>query len=162
MIFYTRTCALSHSAVSDSVAHQAPLSVGFSRREHWSRLPFPPPGHLPHPGIEPASLVSPVLAGDSLPTEPPGNPLCLKYSMKTLRRHLLCLFPSLFAHRSLPVSPVQSGCFWKLLSPWVSCISVRPKPSGTFPPLPYLICLWHLTLSLLMYSPPSLSSEAAF
>ena len=38
---------------------QAPLSMGFSRQENWSGLSFPPPGDLPNPGIEPASLVSP-------------------------------------------------------------------------------------------------------
>ena len=42
---------------------QAPLSVGFSRHEYWSGLPFPSPGHLPHPGIEPGSLTCPALAG---------------------------------------------------------------------------------------------------
>ena len=46
-----------------TVAHQAPWSKGFSRQEYWSRLPFPPPGDLPHPGIEPESLVSPARAG---------------------------------------------------------------------------------------------------
>ena len=46
-----------------AVAHQAPLSMGFSRREYWSGLPCPPPGDLPDPGIEPASLMSPALAG---------------------------------------------------------------------------------------------------
>ena len=46
-----------------TVAHQAPLSVGFSRREYWSGLPRPSSGHLPPPGIEPASLMSPALAG---------------------------------------------------------------------------------------------------
>ena len=40
-----------------TVAHQAPPSMGFSRQEYWSGLPCPPPGHLPHPGIEPASPV---------------------------------------------------------------------------------------------------------
>ena len=45
-----------------TVAHQAPLSMGFSRQEYWSGLPCPPPGDLPHPGIEPASLMSPALA----------------------------------------------------------------------------------------------------
>ena len=45
-----------------TVARQAPLSMGFSRQEYWSGLPFPPPGDLPDPGIEPASLTSPVLA----------------------------------------------------------------------------------------------------
>ena len=44
-----------------TVAHQAPLSMGFSRQEYWSGLPCPPPGDLPHPGIEPMSLMSPAL-----------------------------------------------------------------------------------------------------
>ena len=46
-----------------TVAHQAPLSLGFSRQEYWSGLPFPPAGDLPDPGIEPVSLMSPLLAG---------------------------------------------------------------------------------------------------
>ena len=46
-----------------TVAHQAPLSMGFSRQEYWIVLPFPSPGDLPVPGIEPASLMSPALAG---------------------------------------------------------------------------------------------------
>ena len=46
-----------------TVAHQASLSMGFSRQEHWSGLPFPSPGDLPTPGIELASPVSPALAG---------------------------------------------------------------------------------------------------
>ena len=40
-------------------SHQAPLSMAFSRQEHWSGLPFSPPGDLPNPGIEPVSLMSP-------------------------------------------------------------------------------------------------------
>ena len=46
-----------------SVAHQAPLSMGFFRQEFSSGLQFPPPGNLPGPGIEPTSPVSPSLAG---------------------------------------------------------------------------------------------------
>ena len=46
-----------------TVARQAPLSMGFSRQEYWSGLPCPPPRDLPNPGIKPASLTSPVLAG---------------------------------------------------------------------------------------------------
>ena len=46
-----------------TVAHQAPLSMGFSQQEFWSELPFPPPGDLPDPGITLQSLASPVLAG---------------------------------------------------------------------------------------------------
>ena len=46
-----------------AVACQAPLSMGFSRQKYWSELPLPSPGDLPNSGIEPASLMSPVLAG---------------------------------------------------------------------------------------------------
>ena len=49
-----------------TVAHQAPLSMGLSRQEYWSGLPFPSPGDLSNPGIEPGS---PALQADSLPTE---------------------------------------------------------------------------------------------
>ena len=55
-----------------TVAYQAPLSVGFSRQEHWSGLRFPPPWDISDPGIEP---MSPALAGGFLPTEPPGKPI---------------------------------------------------------------------------------------
>ena len=54
-----------------TVAHQAPLSMGFSRQEYWRRLPFPSPGDLPDQGIEPGS---PALQADALPSEPPGKP----------------------------------------------------------------------------------------
>ena len=50
-----------------TIACQAPLSMGFSRQEYWSRLPCPPPGDLPDSGIEPTSPVSPALQVDSLP-----------------------------------------------------------------------------------------------
>ena len=46
-----------------TVAHQAPLSMEFSRQKYWSGLPFSPPGDLPNPGIEPTCLMSPALAG---------------------------------------------------------------------------------------------------
>ena len=46
-----------------TVACQAPLSIGFSRQEYWSELPFSPPGDFPNPGIEPTPLMSPALAG---------------------------------------------------------------------------------------------------
>ena len=46
-----------------TLARQAPLFMGFSRQEYWSGLPCPTPGHLPNPGIEPASLIPPALAG---------------------------------------------------------------------------------------------------
>ena len=58
-------------ATSWTVVCQAPLSMGFSRQEYWSRLPFPFPGDLPDPGIE---LVSPALAGGFFIAKPPGKP----------------------------------------------------------------------------------------
>ena len=54
-----------------SVACQVPLSMAFSRQEYWSGLPFPSPGDLPDPGMEPGSSA---LQADSLPSEPPGQP----------------------------------------------------------------------------------------
>ena len=65
-----------HSVMSDSCnpmdgVHQASLSMGFLRHEYWSRLPFPSPGDLHYPRIEP---MSPALQADSLLTEPPGQP----------------------------------------------------------------------------------------
>ena len=61
-----------------TIAHQAPLSMGFSGQEYWSGLPFPPPGDPPDPGIEPGS---PALQADSLSSEPPGKPY-LKFKFK--------------------------------------------------------------------------------
>ena len=57
-----------------TVARQGPLSLEFSGQEYWSGLPFPPPGDLPDPGMEPASLVSPALVGRFFTTVPPGKP----------------------------------------------------------------------------------------
>ena len=69
---------LSCSVVSDSVTPwtvglQPLLFMGFSRQEYWGRLPFPPPGDLPNPGIELTSPVSPALVGRFFSTEPPGK-----------------------------------------------------------------------------------------
>ena len=74
---------LSRSVVSDSatlwtVAHQAPLSIGFSRQEYWSGLLFPPPGDVAVPGIE---LASPALAGRFFTMAPPGKPSFVAYSL---------------------------------------------------------------------------------
>ena len=60
---------------SMAVTYQASLSVGFSRKEYWSGLPYPPPGDLPDPGIEPVSLKSPVLAGRFFTTTATWKPL---------------------------------------------------------------------------------------
>ena len=57
-----------------TVADQAPPSMGFSSQEYWSGLPFPSPGDLPDPGIEPKS---PMLQADALSSEPPGKILII-------------------------------------------------------------------------------------
>ena len=71
----------NHSVVSDffvtpwTLAHQALLTMDFSRQEYWSGWPFPFPGDLPNPGTEPGSLAE---QADSLPCKSPGNPLHIK------------------------------------------------------------------------------------
>ena len=59
-----------------TAARQAPLSMGLSRQEYWSGLPFPPLGDLPHLVTETASPISPALQEGSFPAEPPGKPQC--------------------------------------------------------------------------------------
>ena len=69
---FASVCSVTESRLTLSpVAHQAPLSTGFSRQEYWSRLPFPPSGALPNPGIAQMSLHWKV---ESLPLYPPGKP----------------------------------------------------------------------------------------
>ena len=72
-------CLHACSVISDSVtlwtvAHQAPLSMELSWQEYESGLPFPPPGDVPDPGIEPVSPVAPMLAGGFFSAELPGRP----------------------------------------------------------------------------------------
>ena len=57
-----------------TIAHQAPLSMGYSRQEYWSGLPCPPPMDLTNPGIKTKSPASSASQADFLPTEPPGRP----------------------------------------------------------------------------------------
>ena len=70
-------CAQSCPTLYNSmeyVAYEPPLSMGFSRQEYWSGLPFPSPGYLPNPGIKPTSLVSHALASRFFATVPPRKP----------------------------------------------------------------------------------------
>ena len=77
-----------------TVDYQAFPSIGFSRQEYQSGLPFPSPGHLPDPGIEPRSSA---LQADTLPSEPHGKPVDLKlpnYSFPpSPYNHISCFFP---------------------------------------------------------------------
>ena len=74
-----------------TVAYHAPLSMGFSRQEYWSGLPFPSPGDLPNTGIEP---VSPALQTDALPSEPPN------VNVKSLSRAQLSVTPWTVAYHA--------------------------------------------------------------
>ena len=80
--FWSRSCCFSFLKVKSlsrvqlfatlwTVAYQAPPSMGFSRQEYWSGLPFPSPGDLPDQGIKPGP---PALEADALTSEPPGKP----------------------------------------------------------------------------------------
>ena len=77
-----------------TVAHQAPLSMGFSKQEYWSGLPFPSPGDLPNPGIKPGS---PALQADALSSEPPGKSVDFSKHLLLLLSHFsrvrLCATP---------------------------------------------------------------------
>ena len=131
-----RVYLLSHSVAlchTWTVAHQVPLSMSFSRPEYWSGLPFPSPGDLPNPGIEPVSYA---LQEDSLPSELPGKPpvspyMCIcMYMYMHMYTHILCYFCVSLENTDLasetketqhvskpppvPVSRIQS-CFFFLI-----------------------------------------------
>ena len=77
-------CVLNHSVMSDSatpwtVACHSPLSTGFSRQEYRDGLPFPPPGHLPNPGLKPGS---PALAGRFFTVGVSREALCIILQFK--------------------------------------------------------------------------------
>ena len=76
---------MSDSATPWTVAHQAPPSMGFSRQEYWSGLPFPSPVDLPDPGIKPKS---PTLQADILTSEPLGKPYTMLHLSLTEMRLL--------------------------------------------------------------------------
>ena len=77
-------------ATPSTVTHQAPLSMGFSRQEYWSGLPFPPPRDLPDPGIEPAFLRSPALSGRFFTTsatwKAPNSTVSIPYKVLASRQ----------------------------------------------------------------------------
>ena len=130
-------------STAQTVAHQAPPSMAFSRQEYWSGLPFPSPGNLPHPGIEPWSLKSPSLQACSLPLVPRGKPLNGLFSS-------VAQSDSLWPHglqctRLTCPSPTPRGCsnscpssWWchptvsSSVVPFSSCLQSFPA-SGSFP-----------------------------
>ena len=84
-------CHFSHvpfSVTPWTVGHQASLSMGFSRQEYWSGLPFPPQGDLPIPGIELVSPPFPALQADSLPLSNRGSPQLSSYLLNYVKNHM--------------------------------------------------------------------------
>ena len=88
-------CVLSHVRLFVTpwtVAHQAPLSMGFPRQEYWSGLPFPSPGHLPDPGIKAMSFA---LSGGFFTIGPPGKPLGRRVCVVLVNTPLPCSEPDM-------------------------------------------------------------------
>ena len=140
MCVWARACVLSRLSrvwlfvTLWTIIHQAPLSMRFSRQEHWSGLPFPSPVDLPNPGIEPASLMSPALAGRFLTTSSNWEVSCVCVCVVVLvaqlcpspgiRRILYCL-----SHQESPmcvyvyVNVCVCVCVYLFLLPIQHCIA---------------------------------------
>ena len=102
-----------------TAAHQVPLSMRLSRQGYWSGSPFPSPGDLPNPGIEPRS---PALQADSLPTELQGKPLLMAYY--PVLTFSLSLLNSLFSELRSCADPFWCECFWQHLLLLLPCCHV--------------------------------------
>ena len=90
-----------------TVAHQVPLFMGFSSQEYWSGLPYPSPGDLPDPGIEPTPLMSPELEAGSLALAPLGKPQIVRLTSVAQSCLTFCdpmnrSTPGLPVHHQLP------------------------------------------------------------
>ena len=95
LVFSVSLAVVSNSAIPWTVARQAPLSTKLPRQEYWSGFPFPSPGDLPDPGIEPGS---PTLWAVSLPSEPP----CSLFNCLHVVKHV-CVYMS-WVGKPSPVS----------------------------------------------------------
>ena len=135
-----------------TVACQAPLSMEFFRQEYWSELPFPPPGDLPHPGIEPVSLTSSALAGGSFtaPDTREGLTSLLAAAAKSCHVQTLCNpidgsppgspVPGILQARTLEWVAISFSNAWKwkvkvkslslvrlLATPWTAAYQAPPS-----------------------------------
>ena len=110
-----------------TVAHQAPLSIGFSRQEYWSGLPCLPPGHLPNPGIEPGL--------PHLPSEPLGKGILPSQILKIIRTGNSFLYLFHFLPFGVRMSITIIIClshpaFWKQEPCWLAAITIFYFLSG--------------------------------
>ena len=129
------------------VAYQVPLSMGFSRQEYWNGLPFPPPGDLPDPGIDPAT---PAWQEDSLLLEPLGKPTTLrqlKFYLEVFPTKSVCFYPKPQGKGAVPLSNkpstwtsvLSAGREQRSLIPWISSVSSL-LASKDFPSLIPQLC----------------------
>ena len=133
-----------------TVAHQAPLCMGFSRQEYWSGLPCPPPGDLPDSGIKPVSLTSSALAGGFFTTRTTGEALLWGVHVnKPLCVFLLLIFLSLWRMRWAGLTqeprrvegkffPSSTSAWWVIsITLWTCCVMLEdPHPlHGSWPTL---------------------------
>ena len=122
-----------------TIARQAPLSMGFPMQEYWSGLPFPSPGDLPDPEIEPASPASPTLQVDSLLCEP-LNIINMSVPISGLKS------------RELPLETLmrlsQIAYLWNITTPW-DFVCIIPLPScmvSFYPCISLAMCYFTLVL----------------
>ena len=94
-----------------TVAHHAPMSMGFPRQEYWSGLPFPSPGDLPDPRIEPAS---PSLAGRFFITKPPEKHVCVCVCVCVCKHKHVCI-PVIIEPLQKPVCVCMCVCKYKYI-----------------------------------------------
>ena len=157
----------SHQSLSlaNYVARQAPPSMGFSRQEYWSGLPFPPPGDLPDPGIEPRS---PTLQVDSLQSEPPGKPHQWLVKINSRIDPLLFITAALIQHPQpgasleLTLSLIDAPLSWLEVvvkgSPFLTGTLARPLLAGSSPTLTPRPGFWPFLSQVLVpipHTPPT-------
>ena len=142
-IFWSSMCAwvLTYVwlfATPCTVAHQAPLPMGFPRQENWSGLPFPPPGDLSNPGIKPESPASPALAGRLFTNEPPGKLVSSvvsdsmqSHGLQHARFPCLSLTPGAYSN-SCPLCRWCHPSTSSYVVPFSFCLQSFPA-SGSFP-----------------------------
>ena len=132
---------MSDSVTPWTVVHQALLSMGFSRQEYWSGLPFPSKGDLPNAGIKPRSLA---LQGDSLLSEPPGKPIHIYDPHITWDTHVqkhCCSYRLHAAHQP----SVSFLCLPEFAETQVHRVddAIQPSPPLLPPSPPALNLSWH-------------------
>ena len=98
-----------------TAAHQAPLSMGFSRQEYWSGLPFPTPGDLPDPGIKPMSFYVSRIADGFFTTDPPGKPIKLLYNPAI---PLLGIYPEEAITEKDTCTPIFTATLFTIARTW--------------------------------------------